>query len=277
MRMLFSLLTSAALIYLVLLAAVYFNQHRLLYLPNVPARTLVTTPARYGLAYENVRFETEDGVSLHGWFLPVQGATTTVLFFHGNAGNISHRLDSLAIFARLGLQVLIFDYRGYGESSGKPSETGTYRDATGAWHYLTVTRGIASQDIVLFGRSLGGAVAIELASRVDAGALMVESSFTSVPEMAATLYPFLPVRWLARLHYPSLQRIGDVQCPVLVLHSENDEIIPFKHGQSLYRAAPQPKAFYVMGGGHNDGFFVSGDAYVQALDDFLRTHTGNRN
>lgn len=273
--MLVSLLIGAALIYAVLLAAVYFNQHRLLYLPNMPARALVTTPASYGLAYENVRFDTEDGVSLHGWFLPVPGATRTVLFFHGNAGNISHRLDSLAVFVRLGLQVLIIDYRGYGESSGKPSEAGTYRDATAAWHYLTVTRGMAGEDIVLFGRSLGGAVAVELAGRVDAGALIVESSFTSVPEMAAKLYPFLPVRWLARLRYPSLERIGGVQCPVLVLHSRNDEIIPFSHGQSLYQAAAQPKAFFVMNGGHNDGFFASGAAYERALDDFLKAHMGS--
>jgi fermentation-respiration switch protein FrsA (DUF1100 family) len=274
--MMSSLLIGAALVYFGLLATVYFNQHRMLYLPNMPARALVTTPASYGLAYENVHFDTEDGVSLHAWFMPVPGATRTVLFFHGNAGNISHRLDSLAIFVRLGLQVLIIDYRGYGESSGKPSEAGTYRDATAAWRYLTVTRGVAGKDIVLFGRSLGGAVAVELASRVDAGALMVESSFISVPEMAAKLYPFLPVRSLARLHYPSLERIGAVRCPVLVLHSKNDEIIPFSHGQRLYQAAPQPKAFFVMGGGHNDGFFVSGDAYVHALGDFLRAHPGSR-
>ncbi|MDH3451531.1 MAG: alpha/beta hydrolase [Gammaproteobacteria bacterium] len=276
MRMLVNLLIGAALVYLALLAAMYFNQHRLLYLPNVPTRELAATPDRYGLAYEDVRFETEDGITLHGWFLPVAGATRTVLFFHGNAGNISHRLDSLALFVGLGLQVLIIDYRGYGESAGKPSEAGTYRDATAAWRYLTATRGIASQHIVLFGRSLGGAVAIELASRVAPGALIVESSFTSVPEMAANLYPLLPVRWLARLHYHSLDRITAVPCPVLVLHSEHDEIIPIAHGRRLYEAAPHPKVFFAMRGGHNDGFFASGEDYVRALGGFLETHAGGR-
>jgi len=271
--MLSSLLIGVVLVYTLLLAAVYLNQHRLLYLPNVPARALVSTPAHYGLAYENVHLKTQDDVSLHGWFVPVAEATRTVLFLHGNAGNISHRLDSLAIFVRLGWQVLIIDYRGYGQSSGTPSETGTYLDATAAWRYLTETKGIAGEHIVLFGRSLGGAVAVELATRVDAGALLVESSFTSVPDMAAKLYPFLPVRWLARLHYGSLNRIGRVQCPVLVLHSEDDEIIPFTQGQSLYQAAPDPKAFFAMRGGHNEGFLASGDAYSQALGDFVNTHT----
>lgn len=271
MRMLINLLIGATLVYLLVLAAVYFNQSRLLFLPNMPSRELIMTPARYGLAHEDVRLETEDGVALHGWFVPVADATRTVLFFHGNAGNISHRLDSIAVFVRLGLQVLIIDYRGYGASAGKPSEIGTYRDATAAWRYLTVTRGIDSERVVLFGRSLGGAVAIELATRVTPGALIVESSFTSVPEMAAELYPLLPVRWLARLHYRSLDRISAVACPVMVLHSEHDEIIPFAHGRQLYQAAPEPKAFFAMRGGHNDGFVASGEDYLQALRQFVST------
>lgn len=274
--MLSSLLIAAIAVYAVVLAGVYFNQHRLLYLPGVPSRTLVTTPQRYGLAYEEVRFDTQDGVALHGWFLPVADARATVLFLHGNAGNISHRLDSLAIFVQLGLQVLIIDYRGYGQSRGRPSEAGTYHDATAAWHFLTSTKGIAGGHIIVFGRSLGGAVAVELATRVRPAGLIVESSFTSVPDMAAKLYPLLPVRWLARLHYRSLERIGRVQCPVLIMHSEHDEIIPFAHGRRLHEAAPEPKALFTMDGGHNDGFLVSGERYRQALDDFVASLTGQR-
>lgn len=272
LRSLAYLLIGAGAVYAVIMALVFFNQHRLLYLPNLPSRELAATPEQFGLAYEDVHFQAEDGVSLHGWFVPREGAVRTLLFFHGNAGNISHRLDSVAIFARLGLHVFIIDYRGYGRSADKPSEAGTYLDATAAWRYLTVTRGIAASDIVIFGRSLGGAVAIELATRVEPGALIVESTFTSVPDMAATLYPLLPVRQLARLHYRSLERIGTARSPVLVLHSEGDEIIPFSHGQRLYQAAPQPKTLFAMRGGHNDGFIVSGAAYVQALDAFLKTH-----
>ncbi len=271
-RSLAYLLIGAGAVYAVILALVFFNQNRLLYLPNLPSRELAATPGQFGLAYEDVHFQAEDGVSLHGWFVPRAGTARTLLFFHGNAGNISHRLDSVAIFARLGLHVFIIDYRGYGRSAGKPSEAGTYLDATAAWRYLTVTRGVKASDIVIFGRSVGGALAIELATRVEPGALIVESTFTSVPDLAAKLYPLLPVRQLARLHYRSLERIGAARCPVLVLHSEDDEIIPFSHGQHLYQAAPEPKAFFAMRGGHNDGFFTSGAAYVQALDAFLKNH-----
>ncbi|HSG94905.1 MAG TPA: alpha/beta hydrolase, partial [Afifellaceae bacterium] len=192
-----------------------------------------------------------------------------VLFFHGNAGNISHRLDSLRIFNALNLDTLIFDYRGYGRSDGKVSERGTYRDGEAAWRYLTVERGIAAEDIVLFGRSLGAAIATYVASRHTPGALIVESGFVSVPDMAANLYPWLPARRLARIKFPAGDYLRAVSCPVLIVHSRDDEIIPFEQGRKLFERALEPKHFLELRGGHNDGFLVSGRRYLDGLDNFL--------
>lgn len=269
MRGLLTIAGLAAAGYVVVLAMVYFNQERMLFLPS---RALVATPRDAGLDYRDVRLATADGETLHGWLLPAAApAAFTLLFFHGNAGNISHRLQSLALFHRLRVDVLIIDYRGYGESTGKPSEAGTYLDADAAWRYLTEERGIDPAAIVLFGRSLGGAVAIELAARTPAPAagLIVESTFTSVPDLAAELYPFLPSRRLSRLRYAAAARIANVRCPVLVLHSRDDEIIPYAHGLALHAAAREPKTLFAMRGGHNDGFVVSGRPYERALGDFI--------
>ena len=261
-------------IYLAFLTLVYLGQSGLLYLPDAAGRGLVATPAAIGLRYEEVQLRTEDGVPLHGWLISApettrQAPRRTLLFFHGNAGNISHRLDSLRIFAELGLDVFIFDYRGYGRSGGSPSEEGTYRDATAAWHWLTRERGLDPRQVVLFGRSLGAAVAVELATRTDPAGLIVESAFTSVPDLGAELYPFLPVRLLSRYRYDNLGRIASVRVPVLVVHSRGDEIIPFRQGQALFSAAREPKQFLELQGGHNDGFLASEAAYRRGLAEFL--------
>ena len=203
------------------------------------------------------------------WFIPAAQSGPTLLFFHGNAGNISHRLDSIRIFHTLGLNVLIFDYRGYGRSSGKPSEQGVYRDAETAWHYLTEAREIDPDRIILFGRSLGSAVAAWLATRTRSGAVILESPFTSVPDLAAKLYPLAPVRLLARLEFNTLAAAQAIHSPLLVMHSRQDEIIPFSHGRAVYGAARAPKRFVELSGGHNDGFIVSGDAYAQSLRAFI--------
>lgn len=237
-----------------------------------PARDLAATPEAIGLAYEDVRFETGDGVRLHGWFLPAGKPGPTLLFLHGNAGNISHRLDSLRIFHELGLNVFIFDYRGYGDSDGRPSETGTYRDARAAWDYLTAARGIPGNRIVLFGRSLGAAVAARLARDTGPAALILESAFTSVPAMGRTVYPWLPVGLLARIRYPTLDYVRGSRLPVLVVHSPDDEIVPFRFGETLYRAAAGPKHLLRIHGGHNDGFLVSGEQYRRGLADFIHHH-----
>lgn len=258
-----------ALSYLALAAALFFLQSGMLYLPDTPGRALEATPADRGLEFEPLSIPTRDGETLDGWFIPAGEARGTLLFFHGNAGNISHRLDSVGLFHRLGLNVLIFDYRGYGRSSGKPSEAGLYRDAEAAWRYLTGERATPADEIVLFGRSLGGAVAVWLAGRVRPAGLIVESSFTSVPDMGAEIYPWLPVRLLARNRFDSRARIGGVKVPVLIIHSRQDEIIPFRHGRRLFEAAAEPKQFLEIAGGHNDGFYVSGEKYREGISEFL--------
>ncbi len=267
-----SILLLVASAYGVLVLVLFFFQSRLLYLPNLPSREIIATPDSVGLAYEPVTLITDDAVTLDGWFVPARQPRGVLLFFHGNAGNISHRLDSLKIFNELGLATLIFDYRGYGRSHGQPSEQGTYRDAQAAWRYLTEERHSPAQDIVLFGRSLGASIAAHLASEYTPKALIIESAFTSVPDLAAEVYPFVPARWLARFRYSTEAHLRSVSCPVLIVHSRDDEIIPFAHGRRLFAVANEPKQLLEIRGGHNDGFLVSGQTYVDALDTFLKAH-----
>lgn len=252
-----------------MLLYVYLAQARLLYLPDFAGDDLIATPDRLGLGFEDVSLLASDGVELHGWFVPAGKARGTVLFMHGNAGNISHRFESIERFNRLQLNVFIFDYRGYGRSKGKPTEEGTYRDARAAWRYLVDSQGIAPESVVIFGRSLGAAVAARLATETTPAALIVESGFTSVPDAAAGIYWFLPVRLLSRFQYDAREAIRKVACPVLVVHSRDDEIIPFTHGQALYESAPRPKSFLELTGGHNEAIFMSGPRYEQGLQAFL--------
>ncbi|MCG6899614.1 MAG: alpha/beta hydrolase [Gammaproteobacteria bacterium] len=247
----------------------YLSQSRLLYYPGLPSRTVDATPADIGLPYENLRLTTEDGVQLHAWFIPAVVPRGTLLFSHGNAGNIAHRLETIRLFHSLDLNVLIFDYRGFGESEGKPSEQGTYRDVRAAWNYLRENRGIAAREIVLFGRSLGAAITVDLASQVPSAGVILESAFTSVPDMAAHLYPWLPVGFLVRYRYDSAAKIGRISAPVLVIHSHEDEIIPYSQGEKLFTKANEPKRFLELNGGHNDGFQISHEVYRETLVQFL--------
>lgn len=249
-------------------------QSSMVYYPEI-GREMVATPRQAGLDYEDVKLVTADGVALHGWFVPSAQSRGTVLFLHGNAGNISHRLDSLLMFRRLGYSTLIIDYRGYGNSAGKPSEQGTYQDAEAAWRDLTETRQIPADTIVLFGESLGGAVAAWLAARHRPGALVIASGFTSVPDLAAKFYPFLPVRWLSRFEYDTRSYLRAVEAPVFIAHSPEDEIIPYRHGLALYDAAKPPKQFLELSGGHNEGFIFVRESWVLALGEFLNGHVGN--
>lgn len=269
MKPLLAWLAIFALVYLALVALVWFRQESLLYLPHIPSRQVVATPADIGLEFEPLRIETDDGEVLDAWFVPAPDARAVLLFFHGNAGNISHRLDALSIFHELGLSVLMLDYRGYGRSTGQTTEKGTYEDARAAWHYLVDTRGVSPEDIVILGRSLGGAVAAWLAANRPSRALVVESGFRSVPDVAAEMYWFLPVRRVARLHYPVETYLRSIHVPVLIVHSREDETIPFSHGEALFAAANAPKRLLEIDGDHNDGFLVSGKSYIRGLVDFL--------
>lgn len=267
-----TLLGIAAMTYAGFALVLYLLQPSLIYFPEID-RALAATPQQAGLPYEDVKLVTADGVTLHGWLIPAgEPPRGTVLFFHGNAGNISHRLDSLRMFHRLGYRTLIFDYRGYGNSGGAPTEQGTYRDAEAAWDYLTQTRNIPATSIVLFGESLGGAVAAWLASRHTPAALVISSGFTSVPDLAADIYPFMPVRWLARFHYDTRAHVAASNTPVFIAHSPDDEIIPFRHGRALFAAAQQPKRFLELQGGHNEGFIFVRETWIQALGEFLQAN-----
>jgi len=269
-----SILVLVAAGYATVLLAAFAFQSRLVYFPNVPSRTVGPGPDSIGLAYEAFEILTEDGIKLDAWYVPVREPRGTVLFFHGNAGNISHRLDSMRVFNELNLATLIFDYRGYGRSEGKVSEQGIYRDAEAVWRHLTEKRGIPPAEIIVFGRSLGAAVAASVAGQHSPGALIIESGFVSVPDMAAELYPWLPARWLARIGFPAGDYLKTVTCPVLVVHSRDDEIIPFDQGLRLFEVSHEPKQFLELRGGHNDGFLVSGRRYLDGLDAFVAASLG---
>lgn len=270
-------LLSLAIVYALVVALMWAFQDRLLYLPHA-GREHVGSPADLGLGWEEVTLTTEDSVALDAWWVPAPNPRASLLFFHGNAGNISHRLESIAQFQRLGLSVLIVDYRGYGRSEGSPSEAGTALDARAAWQWLR-DEGNETDEIVVFGRSLGAAVAAELAAsleehRAAPAGVILESPFRSVPELAQQLYPFLPARWLARIDYPVENYVTQISAPLLVIHSRDDEIIPFAQGEAVYQAAQEPKQLLEIKGGHNTGFLDSEPTYSESLDAFLREAVG---
>lgn len=271
MKMLFNLAVTLLSAYLLLLLLVFVLQSHLLYFPKVE-KNITTTPDQHGYVFESVEINTADKEILHGWFVPAPDAIGTALLFHGNAGNISHRLAYLPMFRQLKLNVLIFDYRGYGQSSGSPTETGTYTDALAAWKYLTDNRGIPPSEIVLYGESLGGAIAAWLATQKHVAMLILASTFTSVPDLARTIYPFLPVHWITRFQYNTLEYLKSTDCPVFIAHSQHDEIVPFSHGERLFRAAREPKQFLTMTNGHNEGFIFMREDWTSKLDLFVRTH-----
>jgi fermentation-respiration switch protein FrsA (DUF1100 family) len=262
------LLLAAIACYAALALVVYLMQARMLYLADLPGRALERTPADIDVEYEDVSIETSDGVRLHGWFIPGSG-DRILLFFHGNAGNISHRLESIRQFLELGLSVLIIDYRGYGQSEGRTTEQGIYRDADAAWRYLTGDRGAQPERIVLFGRSMGASAAAYLATHHHPLALIVESSFTSVPDIAGEYYPWLPVRWLSRLRHSTEEFVSQARTPVLVIHSRDDEIVPFPHGEAIFAAAAEPRSFLGIRGSHNDAFLRDEANYLAGIRTFL--------
>jgi fermentation-respiration switch protein FrsA (DUF1100 family) len=233
-----------------------------------PEPDWAVAPTELGLEAEEMFLVPEPGVALHAWFFPLPALRATLLFCHGNAGNVSHRLENVAYLLQFGFQVLLFDYRGYGHSSGSPSEAGLYRDAETAWTHLAERTDTAGAPRVIFGRSLGGAVAVDLATRVQADGLIVESTFTSVRSLARLVFPIplppLPVK------YDSLSKIGTLKMPVLAIHGEKDELIPVAEGRALFDAAPQLKAWYLIpGAGHNDTYLVGREAYFRRLVTFV--------
>ncbi|MEK7196809.1 MAG: alpha/beta hydrolase [Nitrospirota bacterium] len=265
-RMIYVVIIGLVLGYLFLVGFVYIRQGSMLYYPS---REIEATPKNIGLDFEEITLKTTDGINISAWYIPAEHERGVLLFCHGNAGNISHRLDSIRIFHGLNLSVLIFDYRGYGKSKGSPTEKGTYIDAESAWDYLVNVKHIRPEKIVLFGRSLGSAVAAEVALRRRAGAVILESGFTSVPDLGAKFFPHLPVKLISRYHYSSIVKVNRITIPKLFIHSQQDELIPFEQGIRLFENAAEPKEFLQIAGGHNDGFLISGNAYIAGLDSFI--------
>jgi len=257
-------------VYLVLCVVLYFIQSRLVYYPD---HDVSPTPKVLQLAFEDLLLTASDGVRIHAWYVPAEGAELTVLFCHGNAGNISGRLHTIHLLHELGANVLIFDYRGYGRSEGKPSEAGTYLDAEAAWTHLVTRRLAAPERIVIHGRSLGGAIAAHLARQHTPGGLILESTFSSLPDMGQKLYPMFPVRWLCKFDYATAEYVRSAGCPVLVIHSGDDDIVPFDQGRKVFAAAAEPKRFVRIHGSHNTGLLESEDVYHAALEQFLATAT----
>ena len=265
------LLAVAALCYLVILLILRLSESRMLYVPG-GSRTLLDPPADLALGVRRVTITASDGVRLTSWAMPVAGGSGHwLLICHGNAGNISEagRPYHYAGLRALGLSLLAFDYRGYGESEGAPSEDGLYRDAYAAYHYLLDTLRVPPERIVLFGHSLGSAVAVELAGRVPAAGLILDGALTSVVDRAQELFPYAPVRWIAASRYPSIERVGQLTLPKLFLHARGDDVIPVAHGRRLYEAAGPPKRFVELQGSHGDSFDVDSAAYFGAIGRFV--------
>jgi pimeloyl-ACP methyl ester carboxylesterase len=234
-----------------------------------PSPGVDVTPEQLRIDARELFLETEDGVRIHAYELPCQGASRALLFLHGNAGNASHRLPNAAALARLGVHVLLLDYRGYGRSEGTPTELGSYADARAGLRHLVETRGFAPARVVLFGRSLGGTVAVDLAQDRPLAGVILESTFTSTGDVArGMLGP--PGAWLAGNRFAAVEKIGALRSPLLFFHGDRDRIIPIGLGRRLFAAAPQPKSFEVItGAGHNDTVLVGGAPYFERIRQFL--------
>lgn len=260
----------AVLIFAAVFVYARFYENKLLFFPS---RKISLTPQNTGLPYEDVFLKSPAGATLNGWLVraghPRQAAT--ILFFHGNAGNVSHRLEKIALFHELGLNVFILDYQGYGKSTGRPSETGIYQDAQAAYDYLLQRSDILKDKIVVYGESLGGAVAVDLASQHPLAGIILESTFSSAQDMAKVILPFVPT-CLVRVKMDSLSKISRVTAPKLFIHSRYDEIVPFRLAQKLFNAAPQPKEFLEIDGDHNEGYRISFKLYREGISHFLQKY-----
>ena len=250
----------------------YFERRGIYY----PYEKIEFTPDEYNLQYEDIFFKTSDALVLNAWFIPAKNPRGTLLYCHGNAGNLSHRIEMVEIFNKLNLNVFIFDYRGYGRSEGAPSEEGLYRDAQAAYDYLLSRSDINKSAIIIYGKSIGANVAVDLASKVKAALVISESGFSSAYDMGRKLFPYLPVKWMLTIKYDAVSKIKSIAAPKLIIHSINDEIVPFRLGKKLFEAAAAQKEFYQMRGGHNEAVFMAREEYKARVDDFLSKYLRNK-
>ena len=270
-----TIITTAKIIVIILIliiGLIVFFEDSFIYFPwKTPKGTVYKTAI--GIDSEECDFTTADGVKINGLYARAKGAEFTLLWCHGNAGNISDRLDMLEqLVQQVGVDVFIFDYRGYGKSEGKPSEDGLYKDVDATYDFLRKQKNIPANKIVIFGKSLGGAVAINLASRIkgECAGLIVQSSFTSAGDMAYRVIPLFPSYLLMRNKFDSASRVGDIPMPKLFIHSPDDEVVPYKLGKELFELASEPKRFYeVKGAGHNNAYIVGGKQYFDEIKSFL--------
>ncbi len=235
-----------------------------------PEKNLTSTPKEINIDFEDIYFTTSDDLKLNGWFIPNANAKHTIVFAHGNAGNISGRTDKIKLLKELNLNIFIFDYRGYGKSQGSPTETGIYTDTKAAYEWLTNIKGINKDSIIALGVSLGSAAAIDLASKVKLKALITEGAFTNAKDMARKLYPFLP-GFIFGVKFDSINKIKTIEIPKLFIHSKTDEIVPFELSQRLYEAAKQPKTLLALNGTHNDSFLLQSGDYLKGIKDFIKS------
>jgi uncharacterized protein len=267
-------IVAAVVFYLALLVLLRFSESRLIYFPG-SQRRLLPPPTALGLLTERVEILTDDSVKLAGWIMAAEPDSTGhwLLICHGNAGNLSEfdRPVHYAGLRRLGLNLLAFDYRGYGESGGAASEQGLYRDADAAYRYLREHRRVPADRIVVFGHSLGSAVAIDLVSRSPVAGIIVEGALTSALHRGQELYPYIPVRWIARSRFNSIDKVPGIIVPKLFLHATRDEVIPLSHGRRLFDAARPPKTFVELDGGHGDAFDTDSARYFASIAGFLAT------
>jgi fermentation-respiration switch protein FrsA (DUF1100 family) len=273
--MIWTIAASVVVIYAGLLVLLRLAESRLIYFPG-QQRHLLAPPTGLGLSPERFEISTADGVTLVGWVIPAPPGTSGglwLLMCHGNAGNLSEfdRPVHYAGLRGLGLNLLAFDYRGYGESGGSPSEEGLYRDAQAAYRYLRETRRVPSDRIIVFGHSLGSTVAVDLVSRVPAAGLILDGALTSIIDLGQELYPYIPVRWISGSRFNSLEKMPEIRIPKLFLHAVRDEVVPLVHGRRLFAAAVAPKTFVELQGGHGDAFEVDSANYFGSIARFLAT------
>ena len=272
--MLLSIITLILIAYFGLGIVLYFMQPSLTFSPT---REVPYSPGDIGLEYEKVQLQTSDGLILSGWYVPSKKAHHTVLLCHGNGGNIAYTLDSVNIFNETGFNCLIFDYRGYGHSQGTPTEIGVYLDAQAAYDWLVKEKKVPTSELIICGKSLGGSIAANLARGVDAEGLIIESSFTSYADIGQKFYPYMMVRPFARYGFKTYEYLKQVKCPVLIIHSRDDEVVPFEFGLRLYEeAANEPKDFVEIFGSHNDGFLYSGQVYREGLKKWVESIQNHR-